>query len=105
MLALAAFHADLQQFPHTYYFHSEDQRFEFSAMLPRLPGLATVASESTSAALRFQSDLLKQALGDLAQTLAVRVGGDAHDVSDVVCRYARDHGWDPDAMLAHGLPT
>lgn len=91
MRALAAVHADLQQFPHTYYFHSDDRRFELSAMLPRLMEVAVAAAGSESGALKFQSDLLRQALHDLARTLTTHVGGDPDNVAEVMGRYARDH--------------
>jgi hypothetical protein len=100
--ALSGVHSDLQQFPHTYYFHSHAPRFELAAMLPRLVVVARAAAESSTPVLRFQADLLTEALRDLGRTLARDVGGDAdRDLADVLARYARDHGF----AAAEGTPT
>jgi hypothetical protein len=62
-------------------------------MLPRLVVLTDAAATSPAPALRFQSELLAQAIRDFARTVSREVGGDAdRDLGDVLARYVRDHG-------------
>ena len=83
---------DLAQFPVTYYFHPSDQTSSLTTSLPAITDLTRAAQQHGSATIRFQADLLLQAIEDLAGYVgATFLGQSSADVDQLLRAYAEDH--------------
>ena len=101
---LIAVERDLVKFPITYYFAETDPHFALAAAMPVLAELAERGSgDDHPDAVRLRAHMLKEAVGDFADTVAERfVLHRRHDTDDALTAYANDHGHEADgAALKH----
>jgi Ion channel len=90
---LIAVERDLVNFPITYYFAEADGRFSLAAAAIYLLELADSGTAGpTPELVRFRARLMRQALDDLAATMAARFhGARADSTAGILRAYARDH--------------
>jgi hypothetical protein len=84
---------DLVNLPITYYFAETDPRLALAAAMPVLADLARRGTtDDRPDAVRLRAQMLDEAVGDLAGTIAERfVLHRRHDTSDAIRAFAHDH--------------
>jgi hypothetical protein len=92
-LHLIDVHSDLSEHAVTYYFRTRNPRFALPAVLPDLVRFADEASAAEAPpALRFQGDMLRLAIEDVAAEIGPRFLGCPASPIDALCdAYASDH--------------
>lgn len=89
---LIAVRSDLSQFPITYYFHSNDERFALSAAMPYLLCLAEEGGSANCPPLVRLRAALREAIDVFSTTVASRfLGLSPAPTNEVLAAYARDH--------------
>ena len=91
---LVAVERDLVNFPVTYYFAEQDERFSLGIAMPYLVGLAEHGRDaSVPAQIRIRAAVLRDAIDDFAATISTRFHGARPEPTAVSLEaYARDHG-------------
>lgn len=86
---------DLVHSPIAYYFHPRDARHALPVLLPELLEVVDrCAADDRASALPFQAVMLRQAVDDLLETIAVDfVGCAPGDSAETLVAYRRDHLW------------
>jgi len=90
---LIAVERDFVNFPISYYFAEQDERFSLAAVAPALLEMARRgAREGAPEGMRLRATMLVEALNDLATTAAARFHGHhSESTADALAAYARDH--------------
>src|SRR5829696_1812025 len=91
---LVAVERDLVNFPVTYYFAEDDQRFSLALAMPYLIELAEHGCDpGAPARVRIRAAVLRDAVDDFAATISARFhGARAEATAESLAAYARDHG-------------
>jgi hypothetical protein len=91
---LVAVERDLVNFPLTYYFAENDERFSLAVAMPYLHRLAEHGSDPAAPALtRLRATVLRDAVDDFAATISSGFHGGRSEATEETLRaYARDHG-------------
>jgi hypothetical protein len=91
---LVAVERDLVNFPVTYYFAEENERFSLAIAMPYLVQLAERGRDpSIPARLRIRAAVLRDAVDDFATTISTRFhGASSEGTAESLAAYARDHG-------------
>ena len=91
---LVAVERDLVNFPVTYYFGEDDERFSLAVAMPYLVQLAEYGRDpSLPARVRLRAAVLRDAVDDFAATIATRFHGTHSEATgESLEAYARDHG-------------
>jgi hypothetical protein len=91
---------DLVAFPIAYYFTESDDRFSLPAAMGYLYEEALRGADDTmDERARLRALMLRDAIGDFAQTAAKRFHGEAgEDTEEALRAYARDHLRDPERI-------
>jgi Ion channel len=91
---LVAIERDLVNFPVTYYFAEDNERFSLAVAMPYLVELAEHGADpSVPAGLRIRAAVLRDAVDDFAATISTRFhGARSEATAEVLKAYARDHG-------------
>jgi len=91
---------DLVAFPIAYYFTESDDRFSLPAAMPYLHEVALRGADDTiDERARLRAIMLRDAIGDFAQTAAKRFHGRrGEDTEQALEAYARDHMRDPERV-------
>ena len=91
---LIAVERDLVNFPVTYYFADQDERFSLGSAMPYLIGLADHGRDpSVPAQVRIRAAVLRDAIDDFAATISTRFHGARPETTEASLQaYARDHG-------------
>lgn len=83
---------DYLQFPTTYYFHQRDSDAALDIAMPRMVVLADQARQHSSTSVRFQANLLHDAIRDLTAYVGESfLGMKDEDPADIFTAYAKDH--------------
>jgi hypothetical protein len=90
---LVAVERDLVNFPVTYYFAEDDERFSLAVAMPYLRQLAEHGRDpSVSARARLRAAVLRDAVDDFAATISTRFhGARSEATADILRAYERDH--------------
>jgi Ion channel len=91
---LVAVERDLVNFPVTYYFAENDQRFSLALAMPYLIQLAEHGRDpGAPARVRIRAAVLRDAVDDFAATISARFhGARSEATAESLAAYARDHG-------------
>ena len=91
---LVAVERDLVNFPVTYYFAEDDQRFSLAIATPYLVQLAEHGRDpGVPARIRLRAEVLRDAVDDFAATISTRFhGARSEATAHSLEAYARDHG-------------
>jgi hypothetical protein len=91
---LVAVERDLVNFPVTYYFAEQDERFSLGVAMPYLIDLAERGRDpSVPARVRLRAAVLRDAIDDFAATISRRFHGARSEATKVSLEaYTRDHG-------------
>jgi hypothetical protein len=91
---LVAVERDLVNFPVTYYFAENDQRFSLALAMPYLIQLAEHGRDpGAPARVRVRAAVLHDAVDDFAATISTRFhGARSEATAESLAAYARDHG-------------
>ena len=91
---LVAVERDLVNFPVTYYFAENDQRFSLALAMPYLIELAEHGRDpGAPARVRIRAAVLRDAVDDFAATISARFhGARSEATAESLAAYARDHG-------------
>ncbi len=92
---MLAMRDDFVHAPIAYYFHPRDERHALPVLLPKLlEVIERCSAPEREPALRFQAEMLREAIDDLLSTIAEDfVRSPAPDADQALDAYRRDHLW------------